>query len=933
MAEAARRSAAGDDAAPSGAAPRDPDIPSGARTARAGRGRLGGAVAWLRARMHSGPGPCPAAGPRSAEAPSAPPPPSYAAPASSMRQAGARGAAGVPNRRRLASATTTRGDDPRASAQYSDASATVAAGAAATANTAGTTGVIPRTGGPGTPHRGWRRALVLVLFALAFMLVPLGSAQANPIPGCDGDPAPQPEAAGSGSDGLLVPPQSAESIAQSPDGLPPDASLYGQYGTAGTQWHTIRESCLDKMAQSPVATIANVSWDVSKTINQSTITVYQAATSDGLLDSFNEMTVSVIETLRAGIWQPLLPTVVILGAVWLAWYGLIRKRVTLTLESAVWMVLATTLGIWILLNPAQVMNMASTTVNSGSQLVNSAMAQVSVPGAATTCPAGAPETERADWESESEFHVRQNSQQLWSGLVCQPWVAGEFGSGPVANTAAERHGVDLMEAQAISRIEQQQISEGEIDAAQLTEEKQESYQEIAADIENTYPEIYPLFSGEQAGERLGVSLLALFASVFAGGLILAGSVALIVLKIGFLLLLLLSPIFLLIGVHPGFGRVVLLRWVEMMFGLLLKQIFIVVLISLLVLAYGMVMATNLGWGLQMILLSLFTLALFIYRRPFAHLFSSVNANTFTSRMVGDAMTSSVLSKSANALPPVAYMRAQKWGAQRMPQLGAMAAAVPGGSSGMDETGRVPAGETEQERAADRSESGRARGRVGYGRARSGSAPPPLGLDGEHGRSPSGGAGPAGGGSRRETGQAPSLADAASASGSEPSSGSSIPPRPAGGYTGMGGGNWGEIFGTGAGNRNAGSAASSGGDSRPPAGGDGPAPDSGGGGGGLFGSRRSSRDNDGASRWGGPRPSRGDRPTPPREPRRGGTPGGGRGGGGGASGGSDGEGGSWLSRPSGGAGTERESTPFWADEGGSSRRGPRRDIPFWLRDED
>lgn len=782
------------------------------------------------------------------------------------------------------------------------------------------------------PHRPlvrgrWRRALMLVFFALAFTLVPLGSAQANPIPGCDGDPAPQPEAAGSGSDGLLVPPQSEQSIAQSPDGLPPDASLYGQYGTAGTQWHTIRESCLDKMSQAPVATIANVSWDVSKTINQSTITVYQAATSDGLLDSFNEMTVNVIETLRAGIWQPLLPTVIILGALWLGWYGLIRKRVTLTLESAVWMVLATTLGIWILMNPAQVLNLASTTVNSGSQLVNSAMAQISVPGASSNCPSGAPETEQSDWESDSEFSVRNNSNNLWSGLVCQPWSAGQFGTGEASNTAAREHGVDLLQAQSISRVEQQQIQDGDLDPGQVSEEKQDQYEEIASSMESNYPQLYPLFSGEQAGERLGVGLLALFAAVFAGGLILAGSVALIVLKIGFLLLLLLSPIFLLIGVHPGFGRVVLLRWVEMMFGLLLKQIFIIMLISLLVMAYGMVMATNLGWGLQMILLSLFTLALFIYRKPFAHLFSSVNANTFTSRMLGDAMTSSVLSKSANVLPPVGYLRAQKWGAQRMPQLGAAAAAVPGGGGGMDERSQAPGPEGESERAAERSEGGRARGRVGYGRARSSSGPPPLGLDGENGRNGAGG----GFSGRRDSGQAPRLADIASgsegASSGDGGSGGSIPPRPAGGYTGRGGGNWGEIFGTGVGSRS--ESAPSGGGST---GGGGGNPDPGPGGGGAPTSRpRRDDDPAGGSRWGRPRGGRGDRPAPPRE-RRGG---GGASRGSGASGGghSGGEGGSWLSGSGGRSDRDRDSSPFWSGDGDRSRRGPRRDIPFWLRDED
>src|SRR5699024_4494576 len=170
-------------------------------------------------------------------------------------------------------------------------------------------------------------------------------------------------------------------------------------------------------------------------------------------------------------------------------------------------------------------------------------------------------------------------------------------------------------------------------------------------IAEYYPDIYPLFPVVDRGSRLGVATLSLFASVFAGGLILAGSVALIVLKIAFLLLFLLAPIFLLIGIHPGYGRMVLLRWAELILGLLLKQIFIVLLIALLVMCYGMVMSTSLGWGLQMILLALFTLALFIYRKLFAHLFSSVNANTFTSRVVSDAAQSQALGYGANVLPP------------------------------------------------------------------------------------------------------------------------------------------------------------------------------------------------------------------------------------------------------------------------------------------
>src|SRR5699024_4512252 len=365
------------------------------------------------------------------------------------------------------------------------------------------------------------------------------------------------------------------------------------------------ESCVDGISNGAHATLANTAWDLSKTINQSTITVYQAATSDGLLSSFNEMVENVVVTLREGIWRPLIPTVVILGAAWLGWYGLIRKRMTLTLESSVWMVFATALGMWILLNPAQVMGAASSLVNSGTNLVTSTIGQVPYGGGSGTCPPGAEAPERANWESESDFQVRRNADMLWSSLVCQPWVAGQFGSGDISESASYVHAEDLIASQAISRSEQQQISDEELDPNELTEDKQATYSAIAEDIQEYYPSIYPLFSGEDQGSRLGVATLALFASVFAGGLILAGSVALIVLKIAFLLLFLLAPIFLLIGIHPGYGRMVLLRWAELILGLLLKQIFIVLLIALLVMCYGMVMSTSLGWGLQMILLALF----------------------------------------------------------------------------------------------------------------------------------------------------------------------------------------------------------------------------------------------------------------------------------------------------------------------------------------
>ncbi|MEU1898840.1 conjugal transfer protein TrbL [Nocardiopsis dassonvillei] len=780
-------------------------------------------------------------------------------------------------------------------------------------------------------RRGWRRLLMTFLMLTGLVVLPLTGAQANPL--CTTSPAPVPESPGNGSNGLLVPPVTQSQVEGAPDGLPPDASMYGQYGTAGLQWHLLVDNCGDILTAGAQATLSNTAWNLSKTINQSTITLYQAATTPGLLDGFNVLVEDVVNALREGIWRPLIPTVVILGALWLGWYGLFRKRVTLTIESTIWMVAATALGMWLLINPGQVMGAASSLVNSGSQLVTSVVGQVPYASSSGSCPIGAGEPERADWESEADYQVRRNADMLWANLVCEPWMAGVFGSAGSQNAAAEDasefHSMDLLQAQGISRTELEQIRSEEIDQAELIAEKQETYEGIAADIEEYYPSVYPMFSGQNQDGRLAVATLALFGSVFAGGLIMAGSIALIVLKIGFLLLFMLAPIFLLVGIHPGYGRTVLLRWVELMLGLLLKQIFIVLVLSLLVMCFGLVMAINLGWGLQVILLALFTLAVLIYRKPFAHLFASVNANTFTSRIVSDAAQSQALTRSTTVLPPVAYMKAQAWGLRRGPQIAGAAAGVPAGGGGVP-NGGVDTG-VGDEAPADggpvRADGARARGTAGYGRVRDNAAPP---LNVTRSAPAGGGGGTRPAGSARSGDQAPSLSGGSAASGA-------IPPRPSGGYTGTGDSGWASVFGTASGGRG-GSERRDGGGSNgggsvfgggAPAAGSGraasserPEPSTGQ---GIFGGRADTpargNPNARASRWGSSRERR-ERPAPQR-PARPAPSGESRGRG-------DGDGG-WLT----GSGKRRDNapiTPFWGESGSSTTRDRKRDVPFWLNDD-
>jgi hypothetical protein len=72
--------------------------------------------------------------------------------------------------------------------------------------------------------------------------------------------------------------------------------------------------------------------------------------------------------------------------------------------------------------------------------------------------------------------------------------------------------------------------------------------------------------------------------------------------------------------------VVAIRWFEMLVGVLLKQVAVALVLSVLLYCYSLIMSTTdqeLPWALKIMMISLVTVAVFIYRKPFQHLFSSV----------------------------------------------------------------------------------------------------------------------------------------------------------------------------------------------------------------------------------------------------------------------------------------------------------------------
>jgi hypothetical protein len=562
---------------------------------------------------------------------------------------------------------------------------------------------------------------------------------------------PQPESATSGVDALIKPPSGATG--------PPIATPYNQYGTAGQYWAATNLQCSD-MTSLIGNDVAGMIFDFAKALDRVTITVYQSAAGEGILGWLQSVTDHLITGLGNAIYFPYVAVIVIIAAIWLAWQGLVRKRGTRTIEGTIWMVIACAAAIWLIGRPADFTGLGKGVSDGISATLNTAFAHLPSPGQASCLPvaAGDPQISPASFSYTSgRTVVDQNANELWTVLVCKPWLDGEFGT-----TAYAQHGGARTPVNNFARplLWAQAVAVNEHPTTALIQAKQAAYEGIAKTIQNSDPSVYPLFQGKQWTTRLEIGFAALLAALVAGVLILLISVTLILLKLGFLLLLIVGPFFLLIGTHPGFGRVIAVRWFEMLVGVLLKQAAVALALSVLLYCYALVMGTSdavLPWALKILMITLVTVAVFIYRKPFQHLFASVGYSAIgaTDRAEADlsraAATARANTRTAAtlAVPGFAGYRVARWARRNPAQaaglaLGAAtavstaglaasaaAAADSGGAGGEMPVGVAGGGASDPTGAGAAAQAGaasraRARG-ASAGTSTSGDQAPPLRL--------------------------------------------------------------------------------------------------------------------------------------------------------------------------------------------------------------
>src|SRR5690606_23330910 len=203
--------------------------------------------------------------------------------------------------------------------------------------------------------RRWARWLLVAVVLVGVLGVP---SSASAISLCPERPAPYPDVISDHAP-WWTPKDAPDDSGASGENFP------GTHWTAGMKWHTVQEGCIDSLT-AQFGSFHDMLWNAHLWfVNLVMVCVY-AALYDETLNVISHSVSDVIEALKTTIFAPLLGTVVFLGAVWMAWVGLLKRRATMTMEGAGWMVLATTLGIWMMASPSTFYGLTNSVANLGA---------------------------------------------------------------------------------------------------------------------------------------------------------------------------------------------------------------------------------------------------------------------------------------------------------------------------------------------------------------------------------------------------------------------------------------------------------------------------------------------------------------------------------------------------------------------------------------
>lgn len=482
-----------------------------------------------------------------------------------------------------------------------------------------------------------------------------------------------PEMAAGGVGGLFTDP--ASQVVKAGQGLAGTGldtskpyTAYEKYGTSGTNWTFYRDkiegvqeySCfpVDKVVSN---LIANGVFSVTEMVSVFAAWSYGFATGtdnfDKLIDAVDDIMGNgtdggLVDTLYLNYLTPLL----VIGALWLFWMGIVKRAFSRTGSGLVWMLLSTVTSLAILYNASGLINFSNDIVqgvvsettdsigaigntSSGGTSPNNLDDLCSLPGSNNVFKGGSSKVERTV------------KCRIWEAFVYFPWATGQYGVPP---NQGELKGGDITTDIKLGpgNTKKMDVRAAQLDAQSLdytikfTEmgkalpKKVGNYKKIEKYMttDETARGFSSTWSGNDGMNRLGIAFFSVIAAIGGTIIIISISVSMIIYQLGTIFLLLVAPLFLLLGAHPGFGRGIALKWAELLVESVLKRIVLAIFISVIVSVFIFLVSNtgDIGFIETVFLLVAMSIAGMMYKSKFLELVGRLNFGGTQTGMEGGA---------------------------------------------------------------------------------------------------------------------------------------------------------------------------------------------------------------------------------------------------------------------------------------------------------
>lgn len=333
---------------------------------------------------------------------------------------------------------------------------------------------------------------------------------------------------------------------------------------------------------------ASALWQVVLGIASVTISLLEWAFKLDLVSSLGSQIQAVVHGIGSVV-IPLVASMVVLTGLWFVWQAMIRHKATTAWEGALWAFGAAAVLFAFLAQPTALVSGAEQSAASvGNAMMGSVADSGVVLGPSDHFGAAYGAKSGALSGSSNDVAIRQAANVFWVEYVYHPWLIAEFGS----LGAGEKYGPQWLQSQAQGNGDVHYL-DGSTGILGIGSH--------AGIVPSSDGATLSWVQGKEP-DRLVVVALAVLGVVVVAALVIMLSLAVILAQLLLVTLLMLAPLFLVVGIYPGHGRRIALRWAELVLSSLLRRIaYSVALMVLLTITASLVEASGGNWFVAAVL--------------------------------------------------------------------------------------------------------------------------------------------------------------------------------------------------------------------------------------------------------------------------------------------------------------------------------------------